>query len=45
VSQADVEQVRLLADYTGDEIKLEQASWAVKRAEVFVVAIRQLLFA
>lgn len=40
----EVEQVRLLADYTGDEITLEQASWAVKQAETFVAAIRKMLF-
>ena len=40
----EVEQLRLMADYTGDEIKLEQAVWAVSQAEYFVSAIRQILF-
>jgi uncharacterized protein (UPF0332 family) len=40
----EVEQIRLLADYTGADIKPEQASWAVNQAEVFVAAIRDFLF-
>ncbi|TAK90087.1 MAG: HEPN domain-containing protein [Burkholderiaceae bacterium] len=39
----EVEQVRLLADYTGDAIKPEQAAWAVEQAVVFVAAVSALL--
>ena len=39
----EVEQLRLLADYTGEEITAEQASNAVKKAEIFVAAIRRML--
>jgi len=39
----EVEQLRLLADYTGEEITAEQASDAVKKAEIFVAAIRNML--
>lgn len=39
----EVEQLLLLADYTGEEITLEQASDAVKKAEIFVAAIRNML--
>lgn len=39
----EVEQLRLLADYTGEEISREQASHAVKKAEIFVTAIRRML--
>lgn len=38
-----VERLRLLADYTGDPVRNEDASWAVGRAEIFVAAIRKLL--
>ena len=34
-----VERVRLLADYTGEEIDAEKAQWAVNRAETFIAAI------
>ncbi len=37
------EQLGLLADYTGEEISREQASKAVKKAEIFVAAIRSLI--
>lgn len=36
----EVEQIRLLADYTGEDIDLEKASWAVEQAESFVEAMR-----
>jgi len=39
----EVEQLRLLADYTGEQITHEQASNAVKKAEIFVAAIRGML--
>ncbi len=39
----EVEQLRLLADYTGEQITHEQASHAVKKAEIFVAAIRSML--
>lgn len=38
-----VEQVRLLADYTGDEIENEQAAWAVQQATLFIKAVRNLI--
>lgn len=31
-----VERVRLLADYTGEEIDVEKAYWAVEQAEAFL---------
>ncbi len=39
----EVEQLRLLADYTGEEITREQASYAVNKAEIFVTAVRRML--
>ncbi len=36
-----VEQLRLLADYTGDLIDPEKACWVVEQAERFVAAVRQ----
>lgn len=36
----EVEQIRLLADYTGEEIDLQKALWAVEQAESFVEAMR-----
>jgi len=39
----EVEQLLLLADYTGEQITHEQASHAVKKAEIFVAAIRGML--
>jgi uncharacterized protein (UPF0332 family) len=39
----EVEQLRLLADYTGEDITREQVSIAIKKAETFVSAIRNLL--
>lgn len=38
-----VERIRLLADYTGDQITEEQADWAVRQAVQFVQVIRELL--
>ena len=34
-----VERVRLLADYTGEQIDAERARWAVEQAEAFLVAV------
>ena len=39
----EVEQLRLLADYTGEEITSEQVHRAVKKAETFVAEIRSML--
>ncbi len=38
----EVEQLRLLADYTGEEITTEQAYQALKKAEAFVSAIKSM---
>lgn len=38
-----VERVRLLADYTGEEIDHEAAQWTVERAASFLDAIQQHL--
>ena len=35
-----VEQIRLLADYTGEEIEPDKAAWAVEQATVFVETIQ-----
>jgi len=39
----EVEQLRLLADYTSEDITGEQALNAVKKAEAFVAAVRKML--
>jgi len=36
-----VERLRRLADYTGDPISREDATWAVEQAAMFVALIRQ----
>lgn len=36
-----IERIRLLADYTGEGIESERASWVVDQAESFVQAILQ----
>ena len=36
-----VERIRLLADYTGEEIDRDRATWAVEQAATFVQAITQ----
>jgi hypothetical protein len=36
-----VERIRLLADYTGEEIDRDRATWAVEQATAFVQAITQ----
>jgi uncharacterized protein (UPF0332 family) len=35
-----VEDLRLLADYKGDEVELDKAQWALKQAQEFVEAMR-----
>jgi uncharacterized protein (UPF0332 family) len=35
-----VERVRLLADYTGEDIDARTASWAVEQATAFLEAVR-----
>jgi uncharacterized protein (UPF0332 family) len=39
----EVEQVRLLADYTGDDVTTATAHWAVEQARVFVAAVSAML--
>lgn len=34
-------EIRLVADYTGEEIPIEQARWVVEQAAAFVEAIRR----
>ncbi len=36
-----VSEIRLVADYTGNEVALEKAQWAVEQAASFVDAVRQ----
>jgi len=36
-----VGELRLLADYSDDTVKMERAVWAVERAEAFVSAVRK----
>ena len=40
-----VEQVRLLADYTGEAIDVDRAEWAIDQARQFVAEIQRLLVA
>ncbi len=35
-----VAEIRLIADYTGDEVSTERAQWAVEQAVVFVETMR-----
>lgn len=39
-----VEDLRLIADYKGDEVTDQDAAWAVAEAQVFVQAIQQVFF-
>ena len=39
-----VEDLRLIADYKGDAITLDDAGWAVEQAEVFLNAVRSRFF-
>jgi len=34
-----VEDLRLMADYKGDSVELEDASWAVEQANIFVIEL------
>lgn len=36
-----VERIRLLADYTGEEVDVERTGWAIEQAESFVDAMRR----
>lgn len=36
-----VERVRLLADYTGEEIDADKTAWAVAQAELFLEAVKR----
>ncbi len=38
-----VEQIRLLADYTGEEIDLDKGAWAVEKSEWFVDEVEKML--
>jgi uncharacterized protein (UPF0332 family) len=38
-----VQQLRLVADYTGDPPEMEKTQWAVEQAEAFVAAIRSMI--
>ena len=39
-----VEDLRLIADYKGDAITLDDAKWAVEQAQIFLVAVRSRFF-
>jgi uncharacterized protein (UPF0332 family) len=36
----EVERMRRLADYTGDDISPERAAWAVEQAQAFLLAVQ-----
>ena len=38
-----VADIRLVADYTGDQVDIETAGWAVSEAECFVAELRRTL--
>ena len=40
-----VEHVRLLADYTGEEIDVARAEWAIDQARQFIDAVERMLVA
>lgn len=40
-----VEDLRLIADYKGDLVEFENATWAVSQADAFVQAIQDLVAA
>ena len=40
-----VERLRLLADYTGDPVSMDNATWAVAQADAFIAAVRSRLIA
>lgn len=35
-----IEDLRLIADYTGDPVEIKKANWAVQQAEIFVQAMQ-----
>lgn len=37
------EELRLIADYKGDPIEIEEARWAVNEAQAFVIAMQAIL--
>ena len=39
-----VEDLRLIADYKGDAITIDDAKWAVEQAQIFLVAVRSIFF-
>jgi uncharacterized protein (UPF0332 family) len=39
-----VEDLRLIADYKGDAITFDDASWAVEQAQIFLMTIRSRFF-
>ena len=38
-----VQRFRQVADYTGDQVALEDAAWAIERAEVLIAAVKALI--
>ena len=40
-----VERLRLLADYTGDPVSIDDATWAIAQADAFIAAVRSRLIA
>lgn len=38
-----VEQIRLLADYTGEEVSIERAAWAVNQAGLLLAVVHELM--
>ena len=39
-----VEDLRLIADYRGDAITLDDAGWAVEQAQIFLMTVRSRFF-
>ncbi|HEB63265.1 MAG TPA: HEPN domain-containing protein [Gammaproteobacteria bacterium] len=39
-----VEDIRLMADYLGVAVDLEQAAWSLKQASIFVEVIEKIIF-
>jgi len=39
-----VEDLRLIADYEGDAIMLDDTGWVVEQAQIFLMAIRSRFF-
>ena len=40
-----VEDIRLMADYLGTAVDLEQAAWSLEQAEIFIEVIEKIIFA